>query len=427
MGPPPHLDRPLGTCERFYWLFDQASCTSFVIRTLLDRPLDVDALHLGFAAACLRHPALNSRIVVEGDAVRFRPREDEAHLEVTRLAPGADLAAELDRQLDTRFTGGPPLRVAWLDRPDGRAELLWTFDHATLDAGSASRLCLEILATAAGTAEPGPPMEAAPPQEALYPVRFGGLMAKLRFVLRTLVERLAGLFRPRPPALPGARADAGLVREILTTELLIDREAATDLRARARDEDTTIHGAICAATVLAASALVPGEAPVRWPIASAVDLRSRLDPPLAPEQLANVISMVATPTEVDPAAELWPVARAIRTDLRQRLDRGDGHALWALLPDSILKPGQASADKLLAMMHRNPISLIVTNLGALEHPDAPVQELSFAMGPQPGCALVLGVVSWRGQLRLCPSFNGVLIGEEARGRMAGDLSRLPRS
>lgn len=417
------LDRPLGTCERLYWLLGKASPTGFVFRTLLDRPLDVDALQRGFTIARRRHPALRSAIRVQDGQVRFRPTEEEAVLSVERLDDD-DLGAELDRQLDLPFADDtcPPLRVLWRDRAGGPPELLWVFDHAAADAGSAARLCLEILAAAAEAAVPGEAMAAAPPQEALYPAGRGGWIARLRWIVRTLLERLAGLTRRRPPALPGALSAGEPVREIHTMERLVEHSAAGELRARARAEGTTVHGAICAATLLATTALCEDGDPIRWPFASAVDLRPWLDPPMAPDQLANVISMVATPTDVGADGELWDIARSLRDDLRRRIERGDAHALWAAFPPAwMLPPTAATAERLVRGMSRKPMPLIVSNLGALEHPSAPVQELSFAMAPQPNCTLVLGAVSWRDQLRLCASFNRVLIGPEASRELMDDL------
>lgn len=419
------LNRPLGTCERLYWLLGSACPTGFVFRTLLDRPLDVEALRRGFTRAVRRHPALRSGIVVEDGRVRFRPAEEEVSLPVVHLDADADLGAELDRQLDRPFADGgcPPLRVLWRDSSGGGSpELLWVFDHACTDAGSAARLCLEILAAAAGAEQGREAMPAPPPQESLYPRRLGGWIARIRWILRTLLERLAGLARRSPPALPGARTSGEPVRELHTTELRVERSAAEALRTRARDEGTTVHGAICAATLLATGALCEDGPPIHWPIASAVDMRPRLEPPMASDQLANAISMVATPTDVAHGDELWDLARSIRAQLLDRIERGDAHALWAAFPpDWMLPPTEKTARRLLRGMSRRPMPLIVTNIGALEHADAPVEEFSFAMGPQPNCTLVLGAVSWRGELRLCASFNRVLIGEEASRELAERL------
>ncbi len=422
---PDALDRPLGTCERLYWLLGKASPTGFAFRTRLDRPLQVDDLRRGFARVCPRHPTLRSTIVVEDGTVRFRPARGEVTLPVQRLDDDDDLVAELDRQLDTPFADGdcPPLRVLWWDRPGGAPELLWVFDHASTDAGSAARVCLEILAAAVEVSEPGAPMAPAPPQEALYPANRGGWLARLRWILRTVAERIVGrLTRRSPPALPGARSDGGPTRELRSTELRVDRAATAALRERARAQGTTVHGAICGATLLATAAQVEPGGTVRWPMASAVDLRPRLEPPLATEQLANVISMVATPTDVAADSELWALARAVRDQLRERLERGDAHALWAAFPpDWMLPPAQATAQRLVKAMSRRAMPLIVTNIGALDHPSAPVRELSFAMAPQPNCALVLAAVSWRGELRLWASFNQVRIGRDASQALADGI------
>jgi hypothetical protein len=242
------------------------------------------------------------------------------------------------------------------------------------------------------------------------------------WICRTLLERLAGLTRRRPPALPGARTAGEPVRKIHTIELLVEREAAGTLLEKARAEGTTVHGAICAATLLATAAICDDGGTIRWPIASAVDMRSRLDPPMAPEQLANAISMIATPTDVAASDELWDLARAVRDQLLERMKRGDGHALWAAFPPNwMLPPTETAARRLVRAMSGKPMPLIVTNIGALEHPAAPVRELSFAMGAQPNCALVLGAVSWRGELRLCASFNEELIGREASRELTDGL------
>lgn len=161
--------RPLGVIERFYWLYDQHTCTNFVLVAELDPGLGRVALEGAIARSWARHPRLRCRIAVAGRRVVLEP--EVAPPPVVEVVDGA-WQVRADAELVRPFPVGaaPLVRVAWAD---GAA--VFTFHHGLLDARAGAWWLGEVLAMAAGE-EPGEPFSEEPrPAEALFPARLRGL------------------------------------------------------------------------------------------------------------------------------------------------------------------------------------------------------------------------------------------------------------
>jgi len=416
--------RRLGTAERFYWLFDEVSCTNFVVVAELDGVLDSGTLEAGLAGLCSRHPRLRTRIVVDaqGQVVFESGAAPEIPILRTEGEP-ARWQREARRQLDLRFepSACPPVRCVWIDGADRHA-LLMTFHHALTDARSAALLVEEMLLGRESEVE----SEALPPQEALHPPRFRGLWARARWIWRRFVEGVGKVLRGGIEPLPGRTAAVSTQRDPVIRTVRMSREQTTALLGRCRREGTTVQGALCAAQLLATAAEFPDSAVRLHRISSAVSLRRRLCRPVGESDPGMFISVIHTDHRVGSASRPWDLAREVVAQLRARLDRGDAHMLWQAFPPAwFFPPHERGAQRLSRLVAADPVGHIVTNLGDLGAGDSDgavqLQSIHFVMAPHPGCDLVTCAATYRGRLVVNGVFDGATMPSDLQERFIGHV------
>ena len=206
----------------------------------------------------------------------------------------AEAVEEQGRQLPTEK--GPLVRCALIRHGTAEATLLTTFHHAIGDATSGTQLVYELIQTAnahcerppadetanAPTEEPPAPSPA-PSTEPLsrrLPRRYRGLSAVWLLLKQTVVQLWQclrqGVPRREPtdnPVSADQRRDR-FVSVPLTTD---DTHALVNC---AKQNATTVHGALCAAQLLALQAEFPQPRRVTLGLNSLVSLRNRFDPPV---------------------------------------------------------------------------------------------------------------------------------------------------
>ncbi len=417
------LARPLGRIERFYWLFERQSCTNFVLTAELDASVSRRALEEALARSWQRHPRLRCRIAV--DSTGRVVLEPEA-------APAPELAAldsddgswrpHADAELIRPFPPGsaPLVRCGWLETEQG-ATAIFTFNHGLLDAGAAAAWLMELLGDACGHPPSAPfPAEAAP-SGALYPARYRGLRGLLRLVRVIFREILGRRLMGTPRPLPGAPS-WGTRRRPCTLHLDLDPRQGTALVQRCRELGCTVQGALGAAQMVALRAEHPGREPLPLVVASAMDLRPWLEPPLAPGTLGNHVSLLSSACKLTVPADLPAIASDFTQQLRDKRDSGLGHLFWRVIPPAWMLPADArSTPRLEAIARRAPPTTVVTNLGRLPDPPPGVSRalraLRFTMAPQEGSPLCTGAATVNGALRLDLYFDASHLDEDARQRV----------
>ena len=236
---------------------------------------------------------------------------------------------------------------------------------------------------------------------------------------------LARRSKGKPLALPAPAG--GDTRALHIEPLLMPRDRMMALRKQCRTQKTTVHGALGAAQLLAlAEELHGGEAGMDR-LGSAIGMRERLDPPVTDREIGMYISMVLTEHGVGPDATPWDLARDIKAQLEQRVTRGDGHLLWSSFPPaSQFGDDDAGSQKLARLMQVVPIPSIVTNIGRVgpEAGEGPIKALHFTMAPQPGCALVNAVCSYRGRLVANCTFDTRLVPAEGAARVVARMGEI---
>ncbi len=266
-----------------------------------------------------------------------------------RIIPGTaavlDWEKELRQELATPFepTNAPLMRAVLMQNED-HSVLLLTVYHSLFDGISLNFVVRDLLtALSGGSLEPLP---LPPPSETL------------------LAQTTAGSsMPPAPPDPPRHLEYVPAKTQPMTARAFFDAKQTSALIERAKREGTTMHGALCAAAVLAGR-----EAHVEW--------RNRdvlIDSPVSYRKLLGVQEesglyigggkMIFAP---DPAATFWEIARSAKEQISKAVS---GEAAAGFLQqltgavENITTP--SDSDQLASMAFIS--DLMVSNIGVLPY------------------------------------------------------------
>lgn len=301
--------RAMGNLECLFDSLHRIGGFLVVYALRVEGSLEERTLRAGLDALQARHPLL--QVKVTGPGGIFEAGAGPIPL---RLAPRTGLdawKAEVEAELHAPIPYGPDplLRAVWLGGEKG-GELLLSSNHAITDGMSSFTLIRDLLEACAahrsGRAQaPGPAERSVPPLDARLPVLPG----------RTPRGQGGGRHLPWD----GASRPEG--RRSVPAFLSFDEGETAALVARCRAEGTSVHGAVCAAALLALRmALGPGRA---LSLASNVDLRKLVDPPVPESVVGCFASGVTTRHEARLDSPFWDLARDVRAGIQDALARGE--------------------------------------------------------------------------------------------------------
>ncbi|RQR49537.1 condensation protein [Burkholderia sp. Bp9140] len=289
--------RALGSTEHLFWLLDQNRPTHFAMVAEIDRRFTPDAWHAAFQALQRRHPLLSTCIATDAQRNSAFQSVPDAVVPLRVIEHGAtSWQAETAREIATRFdwSTAPLLRATLLQR-ECASTLILAAHHSVLDGMGSAYLIDELLRILAGhSAAPLP------------------LVQSLETLLDADLNDAAVLPAPRPaPAPKQFRADTADLPRI--DAVALSAESTRRLVARARQEQTTVHGAIAAAVHEAGRRLSSEWATRALRTVTPIDIRD-----LAGEAgVANGVYITQTITIDDHprGIDLWTAARKIKQDL----------------------------------------------------------------------------------------------------------------
>ncbi|MEU4250154.1 hypothetical protein AB0F15_22360 [Amycolatopsis sp. NPDC026612] len=262
--------------------------------------LDADALTRAFRHLCAVHPVLRARIRgTAPEAVLAVSPEHEPDVLVLEDVP--DVLTKIT-ELPWDATAGVADLV--LVQGDGHGFVALRTDHSITDAnawlGTFRELLRLFTAFAAGeepVSEPGTALPA--PPAALFHERLG------------LIPYDRRLFHSATPPEPPA-GTAGLISGYLR----LGTEETQWLKRAARRYETTVHGLVAGAILLAQRVLAGGRETVPMYCVSPVDFRRRVDPPVGELETTNFMMSYVAETGVSP--RLSPVL--IGREVKARMD-----------------------------------------------------------------------------------------------------------
>ncbi|MFD0384887.1 hypothetical protein ACFQ2B_29495 [Streptomyces stramineus] len=137
-----------------------------------------------------------------------------------------------------------------------------------------------------------------------------------------------------------------------------------------RREGTTVHGALAAAMVTAVARDAGAVGPGHFAIGSPVDFRGDLVPPVSPQDIGSFVATLPSVVEYRPGQSLWPLARAVTTDLARRREREE-HFRAVNLFSRLCPANKAESEPVLRFMDEaGPINLCLSNIGRFAFPAA---------------------------------------------------------
>ena len=342
--------RPLGGSERFFWLTDQHRPVHFATAAHIEGRTTLPGWGAALDAVQGRHPLFSVAIETrDSNAPHFRTvRDARIPMRIVRAPTLSNWSSEMAWELATPFHAEQaPLVRSLLMHGEEESVFILSAHHAIADGLSAAFVIRDLLRALGGET-----LEALPPVPAQEPLVYMSQQA------RDDAENFAVLEPPqqgRPVTFRRLDSWPTIDAVRLTPEL------TRMLVERARKEGTTVHGALCAALVLAGR-----EASRDWDsnpvrILSPFSLRKQLG---VGEDCGLFVWASCITMPVTPVAELWEMARYAKSTLagKQPLERvamemqGLGQAVESGID-------VAGATQVLAQGF--PCELLLTNLGNL--------------------------------------------------------------
>jgi Condensation domain len=228
--------RPLGSGERFFYLYSLVFPVHFCLVAQIEGPIDPVKIRAAFEQVRRRHSVL--RICVADDAEMgpaFYGTDNPIEVHAIPIEAGADWRRIVESELSRPFDAapGPLMRATALWAPDG-ASIVLTFHHTIVDALSGVRILEDLMRALAGEHLDALPLF--PPIE--------DMIARSASAASTP----EGISRTGTPSKAGkgiAQASEKLTTNISTLEW--DADETARLIQCCKVNGATVHGAICAA------------------------------------------------------------------------------------------------------------------------------------------------------------------------------------
>ena len=340
--------RSLGPLEHLFWLADQNQPLHFAMTAQVSGETSVDDWRKALARLQERHTLLSASIEGKPGATPwFRRVTAPIPLRMVHGDPRSRWADEVAQELATPFDSrrGPLIRAVLIHTSNDAAFTL-VAHHSIADGMSLAYAVRDTLRALSDTA-----LERLPPT----------LAQEDMLLVSAASERIvadggqpetqctnAGIYRPRDYARPQ-------VRSLRLTPALTAR-----LRDRARQEATTVHGALCAALAYAGRRSLAGWKDVPLRILSPIDIRRVLG---VGEDCGVFVSVASSVCERG-VGDFWELARRSKADIRAGQTRADIENLFADLRHVVgqgLDVAAAADFAATAFQHE----AVLTNLGRL--------------------------------------------------------------
>jgi hypothetical protein len=309
--------RPLDSFEHLYWLIDQNRPVHFAVTAQVSGETSVRDWREALARLQERHSLLSVSIEGKPDVIPWFRQVKTAPipLRVVHGDPQSRWEAEVAEELATPFDPrhAPLVRAVLIHATDNAAFTL-VAHHAIADGMSLAYAVRDTLRALSGAVLE--PLPSAPSLEEM--LRVDGAASGPTVADGQQPQGQPGnpgIYRPRDNARPRVRG------------LRLTPALTASLRNRARQEATTVHGALCAALVTAGRRVPLGwqEVPVR--ILSPVNIRRVLG---VGENCGVFVSAASSVSDLA-VTDFWELARQAKGDVASGQTRASVEALTSRL------------------------------------------------------------------------------------------------
>lgn len=402
---PQKLNRRLGRTEHIYWLLDQLYCLNFLVIAELGGTLDADELQHSLDLVQLENPGLRVQITTDiSGRPRFESTPASTHPLKLKICELRNWRKNLEAQLITPFDceNAPLARLLWFQGKGRKSVVAMVFHHSIADGKSGVRILLDVLSRAAGQELAPHYKKAQPSSQQLDLIRgksiVGGKLQELKFWLNEGKNILKF-----PEQIPGYDSGIGKKRKIKTIPFSISSEASTALLAACRQNETTVHGALGAALLVALNKEFESGKTRYLGVNSLVDLRAGLEGGLTEQDLGIYISTVTTVHLVDKQPDFWKLAREIPTEVKKVINSGDANLVNSIYPEMpLFTYGGGAAERLQKVVGMAAPSSMLTNIGRVETrplgDKLHIKAVSFAVSPPIQHPILMTIASYNGKL-----------------------------
>ncbi len=423
--------RPLDPGEAFFFMADRISCMNFVVLAERSGHLDPERIRVGLAVMQQANPLLQTRIIWSAeDGLCFAAAPGKPITLAFRELASDDWQAVIESELARPFgeNEAPLIRCLYLQmRSPERSVLALCFHHSIADGRSGNVLLTGLIdhiargAAAPTECQPSP----LPPMYAMFPPRFR--WAEQPDTAEQVMDGLMGDYKRhgRLTRLPWlSSSESARIPRFIRQRFL--PETTQRLLNCCRQHGTSVHGAVCAAQLMAQFGLQSTDEPATLFLSCPVDMRPHLEPvqPTTPNGL--YVSLISAAFVVDASTNLWDLARAVMAQTKRQLERGEGHLFFSMygLEALPLAPDQmVRFSKALLSTWQNTM---VSNVGpvATIESDPAVEAVSFALCPMPYQTLFNAVSTYKNQLIMNIGYDAGKVSAENANAIADGMRDL---
>jgi hypothetical protein len=284
---------PLGAFEELMWLFDLNSPVHFALIAEIEGAISESGLRKALGQLQRRHPLLSSHIAVNENGTPVFRHSPGVEIPLTVIdEPEASWETQVAKEIQDRFDPRrAPLIRAVLMRDGNWSQLILVTHHSIGDALASVFAIRDILKALSGGVLEVLPLQ--PSRETLYG------KPSLAGELRSKPEVEHWLSKPVQPS--------PTVSSLRLAASLTDK-----LKEACRQEDTTIHGALCAALVMAGRRLELSWDGSDLRVMSSVSIRRLLH--LSDEHMLALGGGEVT-VPANETAAFWPLARMLKAGI----------------------------------------------------------------------------------------------------------------
>lgn len=403
-----HLPRKLSGVEALIWGGGRMTVNATGIMRVRGA-FTRGELSEAIAAVQVKHPLLSVRIRPDADEYPWFVTDTTLSLPLRIAARPSEhqWQYEVARELETPFDGlnGPLARFVCLHSAE-TSELIFCCHHALADGQSMKYAMHDLLSALGNPGTHFDPLPERPPLEAWIPAELAEIATHVPFAsLPACVPEASGV-----PF--GRRANLSVL------SWLLPREETAALITRAREEKTSVQGALCAALLLAHNDIF-GHQPKRT-VSCPISLRGRFGIPNS-NDFGLYMALAEVTADCSQQGGLWANARDLTAALDQRASDP-----MLLLPAAVarhqfaVKPYAQAVESFLAAIGQVAYDLSVTNLGRLDKPVAfgrlqLEQVFGAVIGPE--AEKVVAVCQYSDQISLTLTFNSRITMDEQTAKL----------
>jgi NRPS condensation-like uncharacterized protein len=350
--------RPIGSPEHLYQVLNDLGFNIVANVARISGVVNSDWMERALGLVCQRYPMLKVRLVESNHQFSFQTHEQPTmHFQILERRAETHWLEIAEQEIHMTFNPSHSLwRLTLLtSAQSSKSELIFTYHHAIADGISSNLFIHDLLSfyaqIAAGQSISDIVAQSVlPAAQELFPGRL-----KLRYLLKKLYHML------RPPEI--IVEDSASIEKRCTRIMArsLDRQTTQRLKHCCRQAGTTVHGALCAAMLMAMATVAFSGRSVRLLCDSSVNLRQLGQPSLGYAHIGSLSAIVEIIHTVDRYSAFWDLARECKTEVDQAIGRQEPQSWLCLLQR--LGLSEAFVRKLATQRTGRSSAVAVSNLG----------------------------------------------------------------